>query len=776
MMKKVLSIIKLGLASIILAIGLNGCGGGGGSSDTSTSIDTIAPMEPTLIVPPTSATTSEKSVTITVRGEVGTRVYVNDIKTDYTIDDDGFCNIILDTSSEESGEILFSITIRDVSGNVSDISTVTIIKVPISIDTSKPVITIKGSNSVTVIQNAIYTDAGATATDNVDDIVTVIATDSVDTSTVGVYTITYTATDKAGNKATAKRIINVVKETIIDTISPVITIKGSNPITVIQNVIYTDAGATAIDNIDGTVTVISTGSVDTSILGIYTITYTSTDKAGNKATTTRKVNVTLPPDTVAPVITVTGANPLTISQGETFSDLGATAIDNKDGTVSVTPNGTVDMSTIGDYTITYTATDEAGNESTATRTVTVKSADVVWEVSSVTEFRQALEDAAANGENDRIILAKGIYNVTSDKLGTLTFNDNEAFNLTIEAEKGLTSKDIILDGNNSKQIFNFSNTQSSILILKNISVINSQLNGGQQAVGVYSSHDIEIYNSKFSFHSNGFKARTAKVINSTVSYNTSNGFIATTVVVSDSNISNNDGIGFNSYFTTVKNSILSHNRYGFSSVYSSIVTNSILSYNKDGGILQNNGNLTITNSNISYNGIKGVSFDGKIFIMTNSILINNYIACHLPGNSSYLSNNIFKDNKSSLITAGGIFINNIFATNTADITLRYDSKIYNNYIDYSKIEDGGNNVIKKNNLQYASIGDIYLSDDNVTLTADSPVIDKGLNPSSVTFKELINNDEVYNTMVELLKTDKIANRRVHNGTIDMGAVEYGSSK
>ena len=33
-----------------------------------------------------------------------------------------------------------------------------------------------------------------------------------------------------------------------------------------------------------------------------------------------------------------------------------------------------------------------------------------------------------------------------------------------------------------------------------------------------------------------------------------------------------------------------------------------------------------------------------------------------------------------------------------------------------------------------------------------------------------------NILIELLKTDMKGNKRVHNGTIDMGAVEFGSSK
>ena len=48
----------------------------------------------------------------------------------------------------------------------------------------------------------------------------------------------------------------------------------------------------------------------------------------------------------------------------------ATASD-ASGSATVTSSGTVDTSTPGAYTITYTATDASGNTSTATRTVIV---------------------------------------------------------------------------------------------------------------------------------------------------------------------------------------------------------------------------------------------------------------------------------------------------------------------------------------------------------------------------------------------------------------------
>jgi hypothetical protein len=88
------------------------------------------------------------------------------------------------------------------------------------------------------------------------------------------------------------------------------------------------------------------------------------------------------PDTEAPVISVVGANPALISVGDTYSDLGATALDNGTYTLPVMASLDggpqmdseliqLDTSAAGEHTITYTSTDTSGNVSTATRTVIV---------------------------------------------------------------------------------------------------------------------------------------------------------------------------------------------------------------------------------------------------------------------------------------------------------------------------------------------------------------------------------------------------------------------
>ena len=79
-----------------------------------------------------------------------------------------------------------------------------------------------------------------------------------------------------------------------DTTPPVITLTGEPSVTVEVGTPYTDAGATASDNIDGdiTSTIITVNTVDTDVVASYTVTYNVSDASGNAATeVTRTVNV-----------------------------------------------------------------------------------------------------------------------------------------------------------------------------------------------------------------------------------------------------------------------------------------------------------------------------------------------------------------------------------------------------------------------------------------------------------------------------------------------------
>jgi len=80
-------------------------------------------------------------------------------------------------------------------------------------------------------------------------------------------------------------------------------------------------------------------------------------------------------DTTQPVVALIGEAAMQITIGDTFTDPGATATDDTDGslTAAIVETGEVDVATTGLYTLTYLATDAAGNVGTVSRVVTVTS-------------------------------------------------------------------------------------------------------------------------------------------------------------------------------------------------------------------------------------------------------------------------------------------------------------------------------------------------------------------------------------------------------------------
>ena len=253
-----------------------------------------------------------------------------------------------------------------------------------------PVITLNGAAAVNHEQGTTYIDAGAVATDTVEGILTVIVSGAVDSATAGSYTLTYSASDSAGNAA----IVVTRTVTVADTVAPVITLAGSASVNHEQGTSYTDLGATASDTVGGAMSVTVTGDVDTETAGIYTLTYTVTDLAGNTATAvTRTVTVV---DTSIDDMYLVGASTEYHEQGTEYVDEGVIATDVVDGVLDVVTTGDVDSNIAGTYTLTFTATDNAGNERVLTRTVIVSDTiapDIVFQLPSALEA-----SADENGE------------------------------------------------------------------------------------------------------------------------------------------------------------------------------------------------------------------------------------------------------------------------------------------------------------------------------------------------------------------------------------------
>lgn len=250
-------------------------------------------------------------------------------------------------------------------------------------DTEGPAITIDGANPYRIQQGSCspFVDPGATAFDSCagpKPATTSISgpggATSVNPAIAGTYIVTYTATDGT-NQSTATRtvVVGTFPEDEVDqpgtsNVPPTITLNGDDQITLECGNGFTDPGAVA--TVCGNpVTVTTTGTVNPNAPGIYTVTYSATAN-GFTTETTRVVTVE---DTVAPVITLNGSNPMVVGFGTVFTDPGATASDGCAGnlTSSIVVTGSVNTNTVGFYALTYTVSDPSGHSDTKVRTVEV---------------------------------------------------------------------------------------------------------------------------------------------------------------------------------------------------------------------------------------------------------------------------------------------------------------------------------------------------------------------------------------------------------------------
>ncbi len=153
------------------------------------------------------------------------------------------------------------------------------------------------------------------------------------------------------------------------------SVQVNQPVIITGSGTDTDGTITSYEWKKGNTVLATTASFDYTpdTVGTDTLMLTVTDNSGMQAEDSMIITIsTIPPvDTTPPVITLKGTNQMSIGQGSTFLDPGATAADNVDGIVMITESGTVDTSTVGSYTRIYTVTDTVGNTATETRTVNV---------------------------------------------------------------------------------------------------------------------------------------------------------------------------------------------------------------------------------------------------------------------------------------------------------------------------------------------------------------------------------------------------------------------
>ena len=257
-------------------------------------------------------------------------------------------------------------------------------------DTTKPVITLFGASKITVNLNSEYKELGATAYDNVDkDLTSKIKIKStVDTTKVGTYKVTYTVSDKAGNKATKTREV-IVKENVEDkkeekdTTVPIITFKTpdsyqnvciGSKVDISKDGVY---GYTAQDNVDGELTneVKIEGDInESSKEGTYTIKYSVKDKAGNEITASRNFSIVScsTPSTTATTPSVPQENTNSNTSSSSSSSSGnSSSSSNSGGTPSSSSSSSSDSQNRPDVNITNTKIDVKSIEAPYSLTISV---------------------------------------------------------------------------------------------------------------------------------------------------------------------------------------------------------------------------------------------------------------------------------------------------------------------------------------------------------------------------------------------------------------------
>jgi LPXTG-motif cell wall-anchored protein len=373
---------------------------------------------------------------ITLKGEADINIEVHKSYTDEGVsatdnyDNDITPNVTTSgkVNADKIGQYVVSYDVKDSSGNVAD----TVKRTIHVVDTTKPIISLKGETDKTIEVHNSYVDPGATATDNYDEDITSNITKSgeVNTDKVGDYSISYDVKDNSNNAAdTAKRVIHVV-----DTTNPIIALKGDSDEIIEVNHDYVEKGATATDNYNGDISkdIVISGSVDTHKLGDYVITYNVKDAANNSASTVRRtVHVV---DSTKPVITLKGDTEQTIEVHSKYVDPGVTLIDNYDNDINskLVISGAVNTDKLGDYTIVYNVKDGSGNTAdTVARTIHVKDTtkpvinivgDSVVTVEAQNTYTDRGATATDNYDNNltESIKAKGA--VDTNKVGEYTIS------------------------------------------------------------------------------------------------------------------------------------------------------------------------------------------------------------------------------------------------------------------------------------------------------------------------------------------------------------------
>ena len=164
--------------------------------------------------PPTLSLTGNTSVTISVGTTYNDEGATCEDAVDGTIIPTVVSNTV-DTTQIGTYAVTYSCT--DAANNsATQVSRTVIVQTAVTPDTTPPTLSLTGNTSVTISVGTTYNDEGATCEDAVDGtIIPTVVSNTVDTTQVGTYAVTYSCTDAANNDATQVSRTVIVQTAVI---------------------------------------------------------------------------------------------------------------------------------------------------------------------------------------------------------------------------------------------------------------------------------------------------------------------------------------------------------------------------------------------------------------------------------------------------------------------------------------------------------------------------------------------------------------------------------
>ena len=184
-------------------------------------------------------------------------------------------------------------------------------------------------------------------------------TGNVDTTKLGTSQLTYSVSDHDGGQTTKTINITVyAKDASFSGLDALTVQQGSTP--------DLRKGVSVSDPYSATPSDFTVTACDTKTLGQKSVTYSYVDKWGHVTTKDRVINV------VAEKPVFKGLQDQTIKQGDHFDPMTGVSVTSTNGPVTISYVGEVNTQKAGRYTLTYTATDQNGQQAEQTIVVTVE--------------------------------------------------------------------------------------------------------------------------------------------------------------------------------------------------------------------------------------------------------------------------------------------------------------------------------------------------------------------------------------------------------------------